>query len=124
MGSYLIQNDTLQITKEQGFPKELDLETHLKTPYKTEDFEGKIFEFKDKPHIRNYQQPPVRNFLVENRDGKWIYWGQIHILEIKHDYENETTSGKFKIIYINAPEEMKKAFKLIDRNPKTSYFTD
>ena len=123
MGSSIIQNDTLQITKEQGFPNELDLETHLKTPYKTGDFEGKIFEFKNKPEIRNYQQPPVRNFLVENKDGKWIYWGQIHILEIKHDYQNNTTSGKFKIIYINTPDEMKKAFELIDRNPKTSYFS-
>src|SRR5438445_669738 len=123
MGSSIVQNDTLQITKEQGFPQELDLETHLKTPYKAEDFQGKIFEFKEKPEIRNYQQPPVRNFLVENKDGKWIYWGQIHVLEIRHDYENKTTSGKFKIIYINTPEEMIKAFELIDRNPETSYFT-
>ena len=122
MGSSIIQNDTLQITKEQGFPKELDLETHLNTPYKTQDFQEKIFEFTNKSEIRNYQQPPVRNFLVENRNGKWIYWGQIHILEIKHDYINKTTSGKFKIIYINTPEEMKKAFELIDRNPETNFF--
>lgn len=58
-------NDTLQITKEQGFPTELILETHLQTPYKVENFEGKVFSFKNKPQIRNYQQPPVRNFLVE-----------------------------------------------------------
>ena len=122
MGSSIIQNDTLQINQEQGFPKELVLETHLKTPYKTEDFQDNIFEFTNKPEIRNYQQPPVRNFLVENKDGKWIYWGLIHILEIKHDYVNNTTSGKFKIVYINTPEEMKKAFELIDRNPKTDYF--
>jgi hypothetical protein len=122
MGSSVVQNDTLQINKEQGFPEEFNLETHLKTPYKTEDFKGKVFEFKNKSEIRNYQQPPVRNFLVENREGKWIYWGQIHILEIKHDYQNKTTSGKFKIIYINTPEEMKKAFELIDRNPETSFF--
>jgi hypothetical protein len=122
MGSSVVQNDTLQINKEQGFPEEFNLETHLKTSYKTEDFKGKIFEFKNKSEIRNYQQPPVRNFLVENREGKWIYWGQIHILEIKHDYQNKTTSGKFKIIYINTPEEMKKAFELIDRNPETSFF--
>lgn len=122
MGSFTINNDTLQITKEQGFPTELVLETHLQTPYKVESFEGEIFEFKDKPEIRNYQQPPVRNFLVENRNGKWIYWGLIHILEITHDYVNKTTSGKFKIIHINTPEEMKKAFELIDRNPDTNYF--
>jgi hypothetical protein len=122
MGSQIIQNDTLKITKEQGFPQELNLETHLKIPYKLEDFEGQIFEFKDKEGIRNYQQPPVRNFFVENRNEKWIYWGLIHILETKHNYENKTTSGKFKIIYINTPEEMRKAFELIDRNPKHSYF--
>ena len=122
MGSFIIQNDTLQLTAKQGFPQELSLETHLENPYNTADFEGKIFEFRDKPDIRNYQQPPVRNFLVENREGKWIYWGQIHILEIRHDYEKKTTSGKFKIIYINTPEEMKKAHELIDRNPETEYF--
>lgn len=121
MGSSIIQNDTLQITKEQGFPLELNLETHLKTPYKLKDFQDKVFEF-NKPEIRNYQRPPVRNFLVENKDGKWIYWGLTHIIEIKHDYINETTSGKFKITYINTPEEMKKVFELTDRNPKTDYF--
>jgi hypothetical protein len=67
--------------------------------------------------------PPVRNFLVENRNGKWIYWGLIHIIEAHHDYVNKTTSGKFKIIYINTPEEMKKAHDLIDRNKETNYFT-
>lgn len=122
MGTSITQNDTLQVTKEQGFPKELDLETHLKTPYQLKDFQDKVFEFIDKPEIRNYHRPPIRNFLVESRDDKWIYWGLVHILEIKHDYINETTSGKFKIIYINTPEEMKKAFQLIDRNPKTDYF--
>lgn len=122
MGSFTENNDTLQITTEQGFPTELVLETHLQTPFSAEDLREKVFEFKDKPKIRNYQQPPIRNFLVENRNGKWIYWGLIHILEITHDYENKTTSGKFKIIHINTPEEMKKAFELIDRNPETNYF--
>ncbi len=122
MGSSIIQNDTLQITKKQGFPKELDLETHLKTPYQLKDFENKVFEFINKPEIRNYQRSPVRNFLVENLNGKWVYWGLVNIIEIKHDYINETTSGKFKITYINTPEEMKKVFELTDRNPKTDYF--
>jgi len=124
MGSSIINNDTLQITKDQGFPKNLIIENHLKTPYKLEDFKDLVFEFKNKSEIRNYQQPPVRNFLVENVNGKWVYWGLIHILEINHDYINKTTSGKFKIIYINTPEEIKKAFELIDRNPETSYFVD
>lgn len=86
MGSFVEINDTLQITKEQGFPKELDWKQHLKAPYIAEQFKDKIFEFKNKPSIRNYQMPPVRNFLVENINGKWLYWGLIHILEVKHDY--------------------------------------
>ncbi|MBE5812496.1 MAG: hypothetical protein E7314_02425 [Clostridiales bacterium] len=124
MGSYIEINDTLQITREQGFPEELKLENHLKSPYKAEDFQNKVFEFKDKSGIRNYQIPPVRNFLVENIDGKWLYWGQIHITEIKHDYINKTTSGKFKIIYINKPQEMEIAHNLIDRNKDTFFEID
>lgn len=123
MGSNIEINDTLQITKGQGFPKELDLELHLKNPFKLGDFADKIFEFKNKKDIRIYHTPPVRNFLVENINGKWIYWGLVHVLEITHDYQNKTTSGKFKIIYINTPEEMKEAHKLIDRNTETNYFT-
>jgi len=84
-------------------------------------FKDKIFEFKDKPNIRNYHMPPVRNFLVENIDGKWLYWGMIHITEVKHDYINKTTSGKFKIIYINKPDEMEMAHNLIDRNKDTFF---
>jgi hypothetical protein len=66
--------------------------------------------------------PPVRCFLVEDIDKMWLYWGLCHILEITHDYVNKVTSGKFKIIYLNTPEEMKQAFNLIDRNPDTGYF--
>jgi len=122
MGSYFEINDTLQITKEQGFPKELDILKHLKDPIDSDKFLDQIFDFKDKPDIRCYQQPPVRVFLVENVNGKWIYWGLAHITSVTHDYIKKTTSGKFKIIHINSPEEMKKAFDLIDRNPKTNYF--
>ena len=122
MGSIIEINDTLQISKEQGFPKELDLEAHLKNPLNTEDFKDRIFEFTNKPEIRMYKVPPVRNFLVENRDGKWIYWGLVHILEVHHDYEKKVTSGKFKIVYIYTPEEMKKAHDLIDRRKETKFF--
>lgn len=122
MGSLIEINDTLQLTKEQGFPVDFELEHHLNIPYKTEDVLEKIFEFKNKPGIRIYKVPPVRNFLVENKNGKWVYWGLIHILEITHDYINKTTSGKFKIIYLYSPDEMKVAHKLIDRNEETKYF--
>lgn len=122
MGTQITLNDTLQITPEQGFPVELSLEKHLTNPFKTEDFKDKVFEFKNKENIRIYQAPPVRNFLVENRGGKWIYWGLVHILEITHDYENKITSGKFKIIYVNTPEEMKQAHNIVDRDSSTNYF--
>lgn len=122
MGSIIEINDTLQLTSEQGFPAVLDLETHLKIPFKSENFDEKIFEFKNKPGVRVYQAPPVRNFLVENKNGKWIYWGLVHILNITHDYENKTTSGKFKIIYLYTPDEMRKAHDLIDRNKETEFF--
>lgn len=116
-------NDTLQLTKEQGFPKNLDIEKHLISPFKTEEFTDKIFEFKNKKDIRLYKVPPVRNFLVENVDSKWIYWGRVHIIEITHDNINRTTSGKFKIFYINSPEEMKQMFKLTDGRPEFDYFS-
>jgi len=124
MGTQIEINDTLQITHLQGFPKELVLEEHLKNPLKIGDFSEKVFEFKNKDGIRIYHGLPVRNFLVENRDGKWVYWGLCHILETTCDYVNKTTSGKFKIIYIYSPEEMKKIHSLIDRNKKTDYFDE
>lgn len=122
MGSIIETNDTLQITREQGFPKELQYELHLQKPFTADQFKDVTFEFRDKPKIRVYHRPPIRNFLVENIDGKWLYWGLIHIIEVKHDYLNNTTSGKYKIIYINTPEEMNIAHKLIDRNNETNYF--
>ena len=121
MGSLIEMNDTLQISTEQGFPKELDYEQHKVKPFTADDFKGKIFEFKDKPKIRIYQLPPVRNFLVQNINGKWLYWGLIHVTEAVHDNIKQTTSGKFKITYIYTPEEMKQAHTLIDRNKDTDF---
>jgi hypothetical protein len=122
MGSYIETNDTLQITSEQGFPKELVLEEHLKNPFTAEQFAGRVFEFRDKPSIRIYHAPPVRNFLAENKNGKWIYWGLVYILEVVHDYEKKTTSGKFKIIRIYSPDEMKKAHDFLDQDKSLGYF--
>ncbi len=121
MGSLIEINDTLQISKEQGFPGELDYEQHKLKPFHASDFEGRVFSFKGKPGIRVYQLPPVRNFLVQNIDGKWLYWGLIHVLETVHDNVRQTTSGKFRIIHIYSPEEMASAHRLIDRNKKTDF---
>ncbi|MFZ2188807.1 MAG: hypothetical protein WAV73_04560 [Candidatus Moraniibacteriota bacterium] len=121
MGSFIEINDTLQLSSEQGFPMELDYEKHKIKPFVASDFEGRIFEFKDKPKVRVYKLPPVRNFLVQNIDGKWLYWGLVHVIEVVHDNMEQTTSGKFKLIYIYTPDEMKNAHKLIDRNKETDY---
>lgn len=122
MGSFIEINDTLQLTKEQGFPPELNLEKHLDKPYTLDTLKDKIFEFHGKPDIRIYKIPPVRNFLVQKHEGKWIYWGLVHIIEITHDYVARSTSGKFKIIRINSPAEMKKTYQLIDMRPELNYF--
>jgi hypothetical protein len=124
MGSFIEINDTLRVTKEQGFPAELDLITHLQTPYILETVANKVFSFQAKPDIRLYKVPPVRNFLAEDLDGKWIYWGQCHILSIQHDYVKRETSGTFKIIRLNTPEEMKQMFTLTDGRAEINYFTE
>jgi hypothetical protein len=122
MGSFIEINDTLQITDQQGFPSELIYDKHVVRPFLAEDFKNKVFEFKNKKGIRFYHVPPVRVFLAQNIEGKWLYWGHIHITEIKHDYINKTTFGKFIIVYIYSPEEMKAAHKILDRNSNTNYF--
>ncbi len=122
MGSFIEINDTLQLSTEQGFPAKLNYEQHKIKPFKAEDFEGRIFDFKDKSKTRVYHLPPVRNFLVHNIDGKWLYWGQVHIIEVVHDTLKQTTSGKFKIIYLYTPEEMLHAHSMIDRREETDFF--
>ena len=122
MGSHIELNDTLRISKAQGFPAELDLQHHLQEPYLVDGFKDEVFDFTAKQGIRVYQQPPVRNFLVEDLDGKWVYWGKCHILEIHHDYVTGETSGKFKLLSVNTPEQMKQAFELIDLTPENNYF--
>ena len=112
MGSFIEINDTLRITKEQGFPVELDLAAHLKTPYTIDEVADKVFHFQAKPDIRIYKVPPVRNFLVEDVGGKWVYWGLCFIQSIEHDYVKKETSGTFKIVRLNTPDEMKQMFKL------------
>jgi hypothetical protein len=48
--------------------------------------------------------------------------GKCHILEIRHDYVAQETSGKFKALSINNSELMRKAFDLIDLVPENNYF--
>lgn len=124
MGSTITINDTLQLTYAQGFPAELDLATHLITPYSFDFIKDKIFSFNNKPTIRVFQAPPVRNFFVQNINEKWVYWGLVHILSIQHDYLAKTTSGTFKIIRLFSPTEMQQAFSLIDERSEFNGLAD
>lgn len=125
MGSYIETNDTLRISKQQGFPDELNIDAHLRNPIAFESVKDKIFSFNSKPAIRVYQAPPVRNFLVEDINGKWVYWGLCYILSINHNYITKETSGTFKIIQLNNPEQMKQMFELTHFTDKesTNYFS-
>ncbi len=107
MGSNIELNDTLQLTTEQGFPNELVLEKHLKKPFTADDFKGRIFSFKDKPDMRVFHPAPTRVFLVHNIDGKWIYWGHVHIIEQTIHADSKTTSGRFIITKVYSPEHQK-----------------
>ncbi len=106
MGSFIEFNDTLQITTEQGFPEELNLEEHLKSHLTVEDLGRKVYEFQ-KPNMRIYHPAPTRVFLVHNIDGKWLHWGKAHILEQTIHAKTQTTSGKFRIVQIYEPGYMK-----------------
>ena len=122
MGGFIELNDTLQITTKQGFPKELNLNKHLKKPFKSSDFKGKVFEFVNKPNIRIYQAPPVRVFLVHNINDIWLYWGLIEMIEIRWDMVKKISSGKFRIVKIFTPEEMQKAEDILHNLNNKTYF--
>jgi hypothetical protein len=108
MGSYVELNDTLQITKDQGFPSDiLDLNKHRIDPITIDDVVGRVFEFREKPGARVYHAAPNRCFLVHNIEDKWLYWGKIVIVEQTirgESKDTQTTSGKYKIIAIYDPE--------------------
>ena len=125
MGSFIELNDTLQLTTEQGFPKELKLDKHLKKPFTAADFKGRVFEFKNKPSARVYKTPPVRNFLVHNTKGKWLYWGHCLIIEqtIQSDRsgKRQFTSGKFVVSQIYDPKYQRE-MTIRESQPGKSYF--
>jgi hypothetical protein len=122
MGSYIELNDTLQITKKQGFPRELKIKKHLQTPYRLKEFRNKVFEFKGKQNIRIFHAPPVRVFFAQNIKGIWLYWGLVEILELKLNMVKKTTSGKYKIVKIFTPVEMKQAEGILHNLNDKTYF--
>lgn len=122
MGSFIEVNDTLQLTRTQGFPPKLDLKKHQKKPFRASDFKSKIFQFKNKDGLRIFHSPPVRVFFAQNIKDKWIYWGLVHILELNWNCVKRVTSGKFKIIHIFPPDKMEEMYNLTDRRPEKNYF--
>lgn len=106
MGSMIEFNDTLQLTTEQGFPRELDFKRHLRAPFQAADFKGRAFPFR-KPNIRLYHPSPTRVFLVHNLGGKWLHWGKAHVVEQTIHAEAKETSGTFTIALIYTLEQMR-----------------
>lgn len=107
MGSYIEFNDTLQLTTEQGFPRELDLQQHLNRPIRIEDIQGKMYTFHNKPGLRLFHPAPLRCFLVHNINGKWLYWGHCHVIEQTIHATSKTTSGKFIITKLYSPGQQR-----------------
>lgn len=122
MGSMIEINDTLQITTEQGFPKILNITKHLKNPIKLNAIRNKVFIFKNKNNIRIFHSPPIRVFFAQNIDGNWLYWGLVEILELTLDMVKKTTSGKYRIVKIFTPEEMKHAEEILHNGDDKTYF--
>ena len=117
MGSHIEVNDTLQISREEGFPGEvLDFLAHQQTPVNIESLKGRLFSFRDKKGARIYHLDPVRVFLVENINGKWLFWGKCVIesqtiykdLDAEKNWHGEwLTKGRFEITDIYESEYQK-----------------
>jgi len=97
MGSDIRFNDTLKLSRDRGFPKELTLEAHVQDPNSSFDkIKGKQFPF-TRTGNRLFHIPPTRVFLVEEIDGKWLYWGHAMIKE--QTIREGTTSGLYEPEY-------------------------
>lgn len=121
MGGKFIINDTLRISKDQGFPSHLNVENHLRSPYADSDIVGKIFTF-TKPELRLYQPYPIRVSWVEDVEGKWVYWGMITILQTTLDFEKNKTSGTYRVVKLFSPQGMKDYFDMKDGVEPNNYF--
>lgn len=109
MGSFIEINDTLLLTTAQGFPAALlDVEQHQQTPITLAQVQGQVFTFQ-KSSARLYHKDPVRLFLVQKIEGKWLFWG--HALLQSQSIEKQEavgddvwcTKGSFIISKIYAP---------------------
>ena len=108
MSSYIEKDDFLVLSKEEGFPKVLDIEKHKISPIDFETIRDQVFEFKNVNKILYFSSEPVNIPFGEVKDNNYIFWGQISLLELKHNYVNNTSSGKFKITMLFPYERIKK----------------
>lgn len=94
MGSNIEINDTLCLTKEQGFPCELlNLAANSRQGIDFSALEGKVFSF-HKDDARLFHLDPCRVFLVENINGKWLFWG--HALIQSQEIRKRNNGPKWK----------------------------
>ena len=101
MGSHIEINDTLKISKERGFPAQLRLEDHIRDSLQSDRFVGQEFSFWNKDE-RLYHRSPTRVFLVEEIEGKWLYWG--HVLILEQTIKQGRTQGKYQIVKLYNPD--------------------
>ena len=118
MGSQIEINDTLQLTTAQGFPADIfDYDKHQVTPVTLADVAGKVFSFKNKSGARLFHLAPVRVFLAHTINGKWLFWGRVHMqsqtieqafdADGNWDGESWVTSGSYTFIDVYDPEYQK-----------------
>ncbi len=121
MGSIIEINDTLKISKQRGFPKDLVLEDYIKDPKKYQDrlLNENLFGFSNEGE-RHYHQAPTRVFLVEEiQSEKWIYWG--HVLILRQTITENRTDGAYKIVKLYDPDYQRQV--TINESPQgKSYF--
>lgn len=133
MGNYIEVNDTLQITEEQGFPVEVfDLESHVMNPVTLSDVMGRVFSFQGKPRARVYHLEPVRVFLVQNIDGKWLFWGHAQIqsqtiskvLDCNGEWTGDwETRGTYIMSAVYDPVHQKR-MTILESPPGRGFFTE
>lgn len=125
MGSKVEMNGALQINEKQGFPIDLlNVNEHQESGIDFDSIKDVVFSFGNKSNARVYQIPPSRNFLIQNLDGKWIYWGLIEVIEQSISSKGDglsVTSGKFKIISLFEPEVQREITKSLARSDKSFF---
>ncbi len=117
MGSSIEINDTLVISKDNGFPEILDIERHQRIPILLEEIAHDDFKF-TKEGNRLYHNG-IRVFLVEEVNKKWIYWG--HCIITEQTIKEGKTFGKYKITKLYDSEYQREMTKNESPDGK-SYF--